>query len=117
MSSYLNPRPLPIHILKIASAMPPMQGVYALSTFPSLIKAFTFEYIDLSDSPFGSALYPQHGESSTTLWPGPLNSGLIILSVFSVVTANETRVGGTSRSSKLPLIESLPPIAAIPRFF
>ena len=40
-SAYLKPRPLPIHILKIASATPPMQGVYALSAFPSLIKAFT----------------------------------------------------------------------------
>ena len=32
------------------------------------------------------------------------------------VTAKETKVGGTSISSKVPDIESLPPIAAAPRF-
>ena len=37
--------------------------------------------------------------------------------MLSVVTAKETNVGGTSICSKVPLIESLPPIAAISRPF
>ena len=32
--------------------------------------------------------------------------------MFSVVTANETNVGGTFMFSKVPLMESFPPIAA-----
>ena len=47
--------------------------------------------------------------------PDFLNSGDTTPSIFPEVTANETRVGGTSISSKLPLIESLPPTAATPR--
>ena len=38
-----------------------------------------------------------------------------MLPVFSVVTAKDTRVGGTSISSKEPLMESLPPMAPMPR--
>ena len=37
--------------------------------------------------------------------------------IFSVVTANETSVGGTSKSSNEPLIESLPPIEPMPNSF
>ena len=46
-----------------------------------------------------------------------LNSGEITFLTSSVVTANETSVGGTSIFSKLPLIESLPPIDAISKSF
>ena len=35
-------------------------------------------------------------------------------SALSVVTAKEISVGGTSRFSNVPLMESLPPIAAAP---
>jgi hypothetical protein len=41
-----------------------------------------------------------------------LNSGEIIDSASLVVTAKETKVGGTLICSNVPLIESLPPIAA-----
>ena len=34
---------------------------------------------------------------------------------FSVVTAKDTSVGGTSSFSKVPLMESLPPMAPMPR--
>ena len=34
--------------------------------------------------------------------------------VFEVVTAKETSVGGTSRFSNVPLMESLPPMAPMP---
>ncbi len=37
--------------------------------------------------------------------------------VFAVVTAKDTSVGGTESASKLPDMESLPPMAAIPRPF
>ena len=44
-------------------------------------------------------------------------SGEIIFFTSSVVTAKDTSVGGTSISSKDPLIESLPPIAPTPNSF
>ena len=50
----------------------------------------------------------------TTVCPGALNSGETMLSAFSVVTAKDTSVGGTSRSSKEPDMESFPPMAPIP---
>ena len=50
-----------------------------------------------------------------SLWPACFASGLTISPVLAVVTAKETRVGGTSSFSKLPLMESLPPMAATPR--
>ena len=36
--------------------------------------------------------------------------------ISSVVTAKEMRVGGTWRSWNVPLIESLPPMAATPNW-
>ena len=41
-----------------------------------------------------------------------LNSGEMIFLRFAVSTANETNVGGTSKSLNEPDILSLPPIAA-----
>ena len=55
------------------------------------------------------------GSSSTTLSPACLNSEEMISPVFAVVTAKDTSVGGTSSFSKEPDMESLPPMAAIPR--
>ncbi len=52
---------------------------------------------------------------STTAWPGPLSSGLVTWSARTTSTAKATRVGGTSRSLKVPLMESLPPMAGAPR--
>ena len=42
--------------------------------------------------------------------PLPLNSGLMMFFASTVFTAKEINVGGTFMSSKLPLMESLPPI-------
>ena len=48
--------------------------------------------------------------------PGTLElGGYTTSSTLPVATANEISVGGTSRSSKEPDIESLPPIAPTPR--
>ncbi|CRH73414.1 Uncharacterised protein [Chlamydia trachomatis] len=44
-----------------------------------------------------------------------LNSGETTFLASPVETAKEISVGGTSRFSKLPLIESLPPIAPTPK--
>ena len=44
-----------------------------------------------------------------------MNSGETMRLASDAVTAKEIRVGGTSSPSKDPLIESLPPIAAMPR--
>ena len=51
----------------------------------------------------------------TTRCPAPLNSGEVARFMLPTATAKEIRVGGTSRSSKLPDMESLPPIAPAPR--
>ena len=45
-----------------------------------------------------------------------LNSGLTIFSTSSVVTANEISVGGTLICSKVPLMESLPPIGGVSKY-
>ncbi len=47
----------------------------------------------------------------TKLLPS-LNSGEIMSSIFCVVTAMDKSVGGTVKFSNVPLMESLPPIAA-----
>ena len=44
-----------------------------------------------------------------------MNSGLITFLVLPMAVAKLTRVGGTSMLSKLPDMESLPPMAATPR--
>ena len=44
-----------------------------------------------------------------------LNSGLCTSRVLPMAVAKLTSVGGTSRPSKLPDIESLPPMDAMPR--
>ena len=51
----------------------------------------------------------------TTRCPAPLNSGETTFSIDPVATAKLTRVGGTSRSSKLPDMESLPPMEPTPK--
>ena len=57
----------------------------------------------------------RRGASQTRRLPACLNSGLMTFLALPQLTAKETRVGGTSRSSKLPDMESLPPMAATPR--
>ena len=47
--------------------------------------------------------------------PTFLNSGLVTRSMLPTAVAKLTRVGGTSRSSKEPDMESLPPMEPTPR--
>ena len=47
--------------------------------------------------------------------PAPLNSGDVTRSTGPTAVANDTSVGGTSKSSNDPLMESLPPMAPTPR--
>ena len=55
------------------------------------------------------------GSTTTTRLPGCLNSGDTMRSTLPTAVAKLTSVGGTSSCSKLPLIESLPPMAPTPR--
>ena len=48
-------------------------------------------------------------------WPAPLNSGEVARFMLPTATAKEISVGGTSRFSNEPDMESLPPIAPAPR--
>ena len=52
----------------------------------------------------------------TPIFPLPLNSGLIIFFASCVFTAKEINVGATFISSKVPLIESLPPIGGASKY-
>ncbi len=54
------------------------------------------------------------GVTRITGFSAILNSGETIFLLDAVDTANDTRVGGTSIFSKVPDIESLPPIAPQP---
>ncbi len=53
-------------------------------------------------------------DSRKVLSPAALNSGERILRLSAVVTPEATKVGGTVNSSKVPDIESLPPIDGKP---
>ena len=59
------------------------------------------------------------GSMQMTRWPAPLNSGEVARVALPTATAKLMRVGGTlssaPSSSKLPLMESLPPMAPTPR--
>ena len=48
--------------------------------------------------------------NSTNTCPASFNSGVMTLCTSPPVIANDTKVGGTSKSSNEPDIESLPPI-------
>ena len=50
-----------------------------------------------------------------TGWPASLNSGDRTSPALTGAMAKEMRVGGTSRSLKVPDMESLPPMAARPK--
>ena len=105
----------PRAILVIASDAPPYLRADAASTFPSWLnlyktsKFFLYFSILIVPSSFFSV------KSITNFDPASLNSADTTFAAFSTPTANETSVGGTSKSPKLPDIESLPPIAAISR--
>ena len=113
LSSNLKPKPLPICILKIASATLFAPSAYAERILPSRIKVVMLSNILISESVFGRLYSSYSGEIKATLWFSFLNSGVTMLSMCSQLTANDTKVGGTLMFSNVPLIESLPPIAAI----
>ena len=87
------------------------QEIFSLKELENVFEIKNINKADATGRPFS----PYSGESITTVLPARLNSGETTLSILSVVTAKEIRVGGTSSFSKLPLIESLPPIAATPK--
>ena len=100
--------------MKTAAAAPPNVGVKAARTDPEAFSTAIRPSRARIDS--GSGRAPSYrGRSSTTREPAPLNSGETMRLASDAVTAKEIRVGGTSSPSKDPLIESLPPIAAMPR--
>ena len=55
------------------------------------------------------------GSTSKTTLPAALNSGLVTFSMSPTAVAKLTSVGGTSRSLKVPLMLSLPPMAPTPK--
>ena len=70
-----------------------------------------------SSSPAASGTTPSYaaGAMRTMRLPACLNSGEVTRSTEPTAVANDTNVGGTSNCSKLPDMESLPPMAPTPR--
>ena len=109
-----TPTPFPSAALKTASATPPYAGVLQERTLPSRISRVTSAKTAFRDSAVGRFSASYSGRIQQSLWPAPFRSLEMIFPIFSVVTAKETKVGGTSSCSNEPLIESLPPIAPMP---
>jgi len=116
-NSGANAKPirLPRHILNTAAAMPPKPGTIAEAIEPESVMKRTARRTSFRESGSGRPFSLGLGAISRTLAPGRLNSGEITFSAPAVPTAKEMSVGGTSSRSKEPLIESLPPTAAMPR--
>lgn len=99
------------------SATPPRPGVYADRTLPlrrsSVTAAKLFSKLSALGNPALVPL-PSCGRNTDTVAPACLKWFATTSEVCAVVTAKETSVGGTVMSSKVPLMESLPPIAPTP---
>ena len=54
-------------------------------------------------------------ETQTRLSPASFSSGEVMRSILPMAVAKDTSVGGTSKSSKEPDMESLPPMAPTPK--
>ena len=86
--------------------------------FSTAQAAFTFPASDrawkASHAVCWLSAVPSH-RNRYTGWPASLNSGDSTLPALEGAMAKEMRVGGTSISRKEPDMESLPPMAAMPR--
>ena len=110
----VKPVLLPNAILHTQAAAPPSLTTLAESTLPSLTALLTSTISAIASSYFGSPLASSTGISTNlTVLASPLNCDDTVSLALLMPTANETRVGGTSSSLKLPLIESLPPIDGV----
>ena len=109
-----KPSRLPNAILNNPSAAPPEVKVQVDSTLPAAIHSSTRENTCFTLLKSGSPSAVYRGWIQYTGCPAPLNSVPTTLPACAVDTANETSVGGTSICSKVPDMESLPPIAPIP---
>ena len=95
--------------------MPPQEGVQAERIRPDSMPPRTVSKHRIREEATGSPLSSVSGVRRAIRCPASLNSGEITSEARSTVTAKDTRVGGTSSFSKDPLMESLPPMEAIPR--
>ncbi len=110
-------KPLPNAISSSVNRMPCSLTAEAAKTFPSACNsakaAITLWNCSKSIKPCSSWLM----RVMRIFEPACLNSRETTLRLSTVLTAKLTRVGGTSMPCQEPLIESLPPIAGILRFF
>ena len=109
-----TPRALPIAILTSASATPPYESDHADTTLPSEMQSRRKFQLALSCSVSGMRLASGVWRRRYRRLPGALNSGDMTLRASTVVMPNATRVGGTCMCSKVPLMESFPPIEGSP---
>ena len=90
--------------------MPPQPTAQAARTFPARMSdSISLQRASVASLSKGSA------PARARRLPARLNSGETTSVTFPAVTAKETSVGGTSSFSKLPDMESLPPIAPAPK--
>ena len=113
-----KPNLFPKLILDNASATPPIFITIADTIFLSFIffntkSKFSFNSSLSNKKSFWLILF----STKYILFLAFLNSVDITSFTFTGLTANEINVGGTEISLNVPLIESLPPIAATSKFF
>ena len=101
---------LPSAILSAASATPPRPSAHAESTLPARIAAYSASRLRLTPAASKALARSRH-----SVCPAALNSGEMTSPLTPGAMAKLTSVGGTSRFSKVPLMESLPPMAATPK--
>ena len=105
---------LPNAILHTVAAAPPSFTIPAASTVPSFTAWATLTIRAIASSYFGRPVSVSTGiGTSFTVLPILLNWEDTVSLAFVIPTAKDTSVGGTSRSLKLPLILSLPPIDGV----
>ena len=106
-----KPSSLPIAIVVTRAAIPPSFTAAAALIWPASIAACTaFKFLRSAAKSSTSAL-SRGQDKKTTSSPAALNSAETALSPSITPTAKETSVGGTVLSIKVPLMESLPPMA------
>ena len=106
-----KPRPLPKHMVLTRAAIPPSLTAAAATILPVSIALCTAVKLALSTPKSNTSALSRGQDRKTTLSPAALKSAETALLPSITPTANDTSVGGTVLSIKVPLMLSLPPIA------
>ena len=109
-SSTVIPRPLPTAAFTSVSAKPPWAPLAHARTMPAPMRCSTASKVAQTLDASASSK-----ETQMRLSPASFSSGEVMRSILPIAVAKDTSVGGTSKSSKEPDMESLPPMAPTPK--